>query len=262
MPMIDLVADVGESFGAYRLGDDEQILDLLTSANVACGFHAGDPSVMAETVEACRSRGVGVGAHPGFDDLRGFGRRPLAMSEREVKLDVLYQIGALAAIANSTGVPLTHVTPHGSLGNLSVTDPLYAKGVLAAVQDFDNTLPIVTQEGFLADLAREAGVPVAITAMADRAYNPDGSLVSRNLPGAVIDDPDETTERAVRMVVERSVVAISGEVVQLDAATVLLHGDSSDSIAVARKVRAGLETAGIEIAPLSVVLDEKAAADG
>lgn len=255
--MIDLVADVGESFGAYRLGDDEGLLDVLTSANVACGFHAGDPQVMEKTVAQCRKRGVAIGAHPGFYDLRGFGRRPMVLSTDEVRSDVLYQLGALDAMANAVDTKLSHVTPHGSLGNLSVTDPEYAHGVIEAVLRFDPTLPLVTQEGELARMARSQGIPVAITAMADRAYNNDGSLVSRQINGAVIHDEDVIIERAVRMVTDGTVIAHDGAVIELNVDTVLLHGDNAESLDSALRIRTALIAENVEIAPLAEVLAVK-----
>ncbi len=255
---IDLSADLGEGFGAYTMGDDEAILDLVTSANVACGFHAGDPMVMDRTVRACVERGVRVGAHPGFRDLVGFGRRPLSMSRQEVAADVLYQLGALSAFTRRYGVPIAHVTPHGSLGNLCVTDEAYAQGVLDAVEAFDPTLPVVTQAGLLAAGAAARGIPVAITAMADRAYNADGSLVSRRLPGAVIHDPDEIVERVRRMVRRGTVVTLDGEEIELDSATVLIHGDNADALALARRIRGVLAGDGVELAPIGAVLAGKA----
>lgn len=254
---IDLVADVGEAFGVYTLGDDDRLLDVLTSANVACGFHAGDPQVMEKTVVACRERNVAVGAHPGFNDLRGFGRRPITMSIDEIRTDVLYQLGALHAIARANSVELSHITPHGSLGNLCVSDEDYALGVLKAVMCFDPNLPIVTQEGSLSRLARSQGFRVAITAMADRAYNPDGSLVSRKIEGSVIHDEDIVVERAVRMVTEGTVLAHDGTVMEIDVDTVLLHGDNPEALESATRVRDALSAAGVEFAPLTTVLAEK-----
>lgn len=251
---IDLSADLGEGFGAYTLGDDEAILDLVTSANVACGFHAGDPLVMDRTVGLCAERGVAVGAHPSFHDLVGFGRRPMTMSRGEVAADVLYQLGALSAYTRKHGVQIEHVTPHGSLGNLSVTDATYAQGVLDAVEAFDATLPVVTQAGFLADLAVDRGIPVAITAMADRAYNADGSLVSRSRPGAVIHDRDEIVERVQQMVLTRTVTTIDGEQIELNCATVLIHGDNADALSLARRIRSTLVADGVELEPIGVVL--------
>ncbi|MFT3876395.1 MAG: 5-oxoprolinase subunit PxpA [Propioniciclava sp.] len=257
MRCIDLSADLGESFGDYTIGNDEALLPLLTSANVACGFHAGDPRVLDRTVRACAERGVEIGAHPGFHDLVGFGRRPISMSTEEVATDTLYQIGALAAFARKHGRTLQHITPHGSLGNLCVADPAYARGVLDAVEAFDPTLPVVTQAGVLADLAHERGIPVAITAMADRAYNTDGSLVSRKLPGAVIHDPGLMVERVLRMVLEGTVEAIDGTVIDLDCHTVLIHGDSPEALEVADRIRTELVAHGVTLAPIPTVLSTR-----
>lgn len=255
---IDLSADLGESYGDYTIGNDDALLALLTSANVACGFHAGDPRVLDRTVRACAERGVAVGAHPGFNDLVGFGRRPITMSTDEVATDTLYQLGALAAFARRYGQQLQHVTPHGSLGNLCVADPAYARGVLDAVEAFDPTLPVVTQAGALTDLARERGIPVAITAMVDRAYNTDGSLVSRRLPGAVIHDPDAMVERVLQMVLEGTVETIDGTVIELDCQTVLIHGDSADGLVVAQRIKDALLARGVELAPIQTVLGAQA----
>lgn len=255
---IDLSADLGESFGDYTMGDDDAILGLLTSANVACGFHAGDPRVLDRTVRACVERGVAIGAHPGFHDRVGFGRRPITMSTHEVATDTLYQLGALAAFAHRYGQSLQHVTPHGSLGNLCVSDPAYATGVLDAVEAFDPTLPVVTQAGALADLARERGIPVAITAMADRAYNADGSLVSRRLPGAVIHDPAIIVARVLRMVIEGTVEALDGTVVELGCQTVLLHGDNPGALDIAQRIREELLARDVELAPIRTVLGTQA----
>lgn len=254
---IDLVADVGEAFGAYSLGDDDLLLDALTSANVACGFHAGDPQVMEKTVASCTAKGVSVGAHPGFHDLEGFGRRPISMSQNEVRVETLYQIGALQAMAKAHGVKVSHVTPHGSLGNLSVTDKNYAAGIVQAVLDLDTSLPVVTQEGELARAARSAGIPVAITAMVDRAYNSDGSLVSRKTSGAVIHDVDEMVERTVRMVTEGTVKAHDGTVIDIDVDTVLLHGDSKEALETSRLIREALAAEDIKFAPMASVISAK-----
>lgn len=243
---IALIADLGEAFGAYRIGDDEALLDLLTAANVACGFHAGDPHVMHATVAACAARGVAVGAHPGFRDLVGFGRRTIEMSADEVRDEVLYQLGALSAFARAHGVPITHVTPHGRLGNLCVTDPEYSRGVLDAVAAFDPGMPVVVQAGELQRQARERGLPVAVIGLADRAYNPDGTLVSRRLPGAVIHDPDAIVERVARIVEQGTVVATDGTVLEVPCDAVLIHGDTPGAIDLARRVRADLVARGVE----------------
>ena len=256
--IVDLVADLGEAFGAYSMGDDAGLLDVLTSANVACGFHAGDPMVMDRTVAACAEHGVAIGAHPSFPDLRGFGRRDMMLSRDELRTDTLYQVGALEAFASTHGIGLAHVTPHGRLGNLVVTDDHYAHGVLDAIRAYGRDLIVVTQAGRLADLAREAGVRVSVLGIADRAYNPDGTLVSRKLPGAVVTDPSEVTDRVLRMVVDGVIDAVDGTPVPIECDSVLLHGDTPGSVDLAHRVRAGLESAGVTMAPMSQVLAAKA----
>jgi UPF0271 protein len=258
--MVDLSADIGESFGSWRMGEDRAILRSLTSANVACGFHAGDPRVMSESVLACVDHGVAVGAHPGFADLVGFGRRTIDMSAEEVRTDVLYQIGALAAFAKAAGTALTHVSPHGRLGNLVVADEHYARPVAEAVEAYDPRLIVVTYSGALERLARERGLHVGLLGFADRAYEDDGSLVSRKEPGAVLHDPDVITERAVSMVTTGTVTSRTGREVTVEVDSILLHGDNEASVVAARQVRSGLEDAGVLVAPLADVLAAKPAA--
>ncbi|PKW18221.1 LamB/YcsF family protein [Saccharopolyspora spinosa] len=255
--VVDLVADLGESFGAYRMGDDEALLDVVSSANVACGFHAGDPRVMDSTVRACVRRGVGVGAHPGIPDLVGFGRRALEMTPNEVRTDVLYQIGALSAFAAAHGTRLRHVTPHGRLGNLVVTDDEYAEAVADAVQSYDPLLIIVAQEGRLAVHARSRGLPVAVLGLADRAYQDDGTLVRRSEPGAVIHDSREVAERVVRMVTEGVIRSINGHDIPVRCDSVLLHGDTPGAVELARTVRRELVAAAVRIRPLTEILATK-----
>ncbi|MEY8570230.1 LamB/YcsF family protein [Brevibacterium linens] len=254
--MIDLNADVGESFGAYRMGD-EALFELLTSANIACGFHAGDPVTMEQTISKCIHHGISVGAHPGFNDLQGFGRRPVTMSITEVRTDVLYQIGALQAFVTAQGGTLSHVTPHGSLGNLAVVDEVYARGIVEAVLAFDPILPVVTQQGSLARIASAEGLPVAITAMADRAYNADGSLVSRQSPQAMVTDTRAVIDRVLSMVIDKKVQAIDGSILDIDATTVLLHGDTDEAVTLAAAIRSALITEGVTLAPLPEVLAAK-----
>jgi 5-oxoprolinase (ATP-hydrolysing) subunit A len=257
--MVDLSADIGESFGSWRMGRDEEILDSLTSANVACGFHAGDPRVMQQSVAACLARGVAIGAHPGFPDLVGFGRRAVEASAEEIRTDVLYQIGALAAFARAAGTALTHVSPHGRLGNLVVSDEHVARPVAEAVAAYDPSLVVVTYAGHLERLAEDLGLRVGLLGFADRAYEDDGTLVSRREPGAVLHDPDEIAERAVTMVTTGSIAARSGAEVPVRVDSILLHGDNEASVRAARQVRAGLEEAGVRIAPLTDVLAAKSA---
>lgn len=248
MTTIDLIADVGESFGSHRMGDDERLLDALSSANVACGFHSGDPVTMERTVRLCVEKGVAIGAHPGFHDLVGFGRRMVEMSREEVRADVLYQVGALHAFAVAAGTRLTHVTPHGRLGNLIVTHEVYAEGVLDAIEAFDPSLPVVSQPGLVHELADARGLPSRRIGFPDRAYEPDGALVSRREPDAVLHDVDRITERALAMVLSGKVEARGGGHVEVPCDSILLHGDNAASVDAAHQVRQALEDAGVTVA--------------
>jgi UPF0271 protein len=248
---IDLVAALGEGFGAYRMGDDDALLDILTSANIACGFHAGDPRIMDATVASCVRRGVSVGAHPSFPDLAGFGRRAMDLTPDEVRTDVLYQVGALQAFATAHGTRVRHVAPHGRLGNLVATRPDYAAAVADAVAALDRSLVVLAQDGELADAARARDLRVAIVGIADRAYADDGTLVPRSQPGAVIEDEAEIAERTVRMVTEGVIRTVGGRDLPVTCDTVLLHGDTPGAIALAHRIRKELRAAGVTIAPLS-----------
>ncbi|KAA2261393.1 LamB/YcsF family protein [Solihabitans fulvus] len=255
---VDLAADLGEGFGDYRMGDDAALLEIVTSANIACGFHAGDPRIMHATVAECVRRGVGVGAHPGLPDRVGFGRRTMELTPHEVRTDVLYQLGALSAFATAHGTRLRHVTPHGQLGNVAAVRPDWAAAVVEAVTDFDQTLAVVALDGALTAAARSAGLPVAVLGLADRAYQEDGTLVRRSSPGAVLTDHGQVAERVVRMVTDGTVEAITGRVVELRPDTVLLHGDTPGAVDLARTVRAALRSAGVAIEPLASVLAARA----
>lgn len=259
MPVFDLSADLGEGFGTWSMGDDAQLLGIVSSANIACGFHAGDPLIMDQTVRLCRENGVAIGAHPSFPDLRGFGRRTMNLTVDEIRTDVLYQVGALSAFAAVHGVTLSHVSPHGRLGNLVVVDEHYAAPVVDAVASFDPDLVVLTQAGLLADLARARGLTVGLMGFPDRAYNDDGTLVSRAEPGAIIHDPEEVVARAVTLACEGTVTTRTGTVIGVDCHTILLHGDNPGSVDVARRVRAALESAGVTLAPLREVLAHRAA---
>ncbi|MFF4121586.1 LamB/YcsF family protein [Streptomyces sp. NPDC001714] len=252
--MVDLVADLGEGFGAYTMGDDEALLELLTSANVACGFHAGDPRIMDATVRQCVERQVAVGAHPSFPDLVGFGRRAMDLTPHEVRTDVLYQVGALQAFAVAHGARVRHVAPHGRLGNLVAVRADYAEAVVDAVASLDESLIVLAQDGELADAARKRGLRVGIVGIADRAYRGDGTLLPRSEPGAVIHDADEIALRTVRMVTEGVIRSVDGTDVPIACDTVLLHGDTPGALALARRVREQLLAAGVEIARLDDVL--------
>jgi UPF0271 protein len=245
---IDLSADVGESFGSHQMGDDQRLLGALSSANIACGFHSGDPLTMERTVRLCREQDVAMGAHPGFRDLVGFGRRTIEMSRAEVRADVLYQLGALHAFVVAQGGRLAHVSPHGRLGNLTTTDEAYAAGVLDAVEAFDPSLVVVGQSGLIHDLAEERGLRTGRLGFPDRAYQPDGALVSRREPDAVLHDIDVITERAVTMALKGVVLATDGVEIPVQCDSILLHGDNAASVDAALQVRQLLEEAGLEIA--------------
>ncbi|WP_067479975.1 LamB/YcsF family protein [Nocardia amamiensis] len=254
---VDLVADLGEGFGRYRIGDDETLLDVVTSANIACGFHAGDPRIMDATVAHCVRRGVAVGAHPGFADIVGFGRRAMDLSVEEVRTDLLYQVGALAAFATAHGTRIAHIAPHGKLGNLVVVRRDYAEAVADAVAMLGPDQVVLTQEGELAVAARERGIAVGVIGMADRNYLDDGTLVRRTEPNALIHDDDEVVARTVRMVTDGLVRTITGTDISVDCDTVLLHGDTTGAVTQARAVRRELEAAGVDVVPLREVLAQK-----
>jgi UPF0271 protein len=245
---IDLNSDVGESFGAYRIGDDATVMRSITSANVACGFHAGDPAVMRETVRLAREAGVAVGAHPGFPDLVGFGRRELRASPREVEDLVLYQIGALAAIAASEGVALVHVKAHGALYNMAARDRALADAVARAVAAFDRALVLFGLPGSeLLRAGAAAGLGVASEGFADRAYAADGSLLPRTAQGSLIHDPDEVVARSLRMVTAGQVTAADGSTLSFPVDTLCVHGDTPGAAELTRRLRAGLEAGGLAV---------------
>jgi 5-oxoprolinase (ATP-hydrolysing) subunit A len=248
---IDMNADVGESFGAYRLGHDPELIPLITSANIACGFHAGDPGVMRATVALARQHGVAVGAHPGFPDLVGFGRREIKVTPREVEDAVAYQIGALAGIAATEGLRLQHVKPHGALYNMAVADPNLADAIALATALVDRSLILLGLPGSQLVLAgQRVGLRTAAEAFADRAYLPTGALVPRSQAGAVIDDADRVVSRAVTMAREHTVIAIDGSRVPIEVDTICVHGDTPGAAALARRIRGALTDAGIEVAAL------------
>jgi 5-oxoprolinase (ATP-hydrolysing) subunit A len=245
---IDINADMGESFGAYTIGHDAGLMKSITSANIAAGFHGGDPSVLRETIRLAKSHGVAVGAHPGFPDLVGFGRRELNVTPKEAEDFVLYQVAAVAGIARAEGVTLQHVKPHGALFNMAVRNAELSAAIARAVAAFDRTLILFGLPGSeILNAGRAAGLQVASEVFADRAYESDGSLASRRKPGSVIHDADAVVARAVRMVTERTVVAIDGTPVPLEADTVCVHGDTPGADRLAARIRAGLEQAGVVV---------------
>jgi UPF0271 protein len=253
---VDLNADLGESFGAYTLGQDAALMAAITSANVACGFHAGDPGVMRATVALAREHGVAVGAHPGFPDLAGFGRREIQLTPREVEDLVVYQVGALAGIAAAQGVTLQHVKPHGALYNMAARDAGLADAIARAVASVDRSLILLgLPESQLVAAGQRAGLLTACEAFADRAYEKDGALVPRTGQGAVIHDPDTVVTRAVAMARDRMVAAIDGTRVTLNVDTICVHGDTPDAANLAIKIRRALEGAGMEIRALGSTRD-------
>lgn len=255
---IDLVADLGEGYGDWTMGNDASLLEIVSSANVACGFHGGDPTIMDATARACAERGIQIGAHPSFPDLKGFGRRDMGLTAEQVRTDTLYQVGALSAFALANGTKVKHVAPHGRLGNLVAVRPDYAKAVCDAVCAFDDSLIIVAQDGELADEARRRGLQVGIVGIVDRAYQADGTLVPRSEPGAVIHDLDTLVARAIRIATESALEAVDGTVLTVHADSLLLHGDNAGAVATARAIRDGLNDAGVGIAPMADVLGNKA----
>ena len=249
---IDLNSDLGESFGPWPMGDDAALMASSSSAKVACGFHAGDPGTMRATVALAKASGVAIGAHPGFPDLVGFGRREVQATPQEVEDFVVYQVAALAGIAAGQGVRLQHVKAHGALYNMACRDRALADAIARAVAAIDKKLILFgLPNSELIKAGLHAGLPVAAEVFADRAYEADGSLASRQKAGSVIHDPAVVVVRAIRMVRERQVVALDGSVVALDADTICLHGDTPGAADLARAVRAGLEAAGVTVSNLT-----------
>ncbi|MGX1162900.1 UPF0271 protein [Arthrobacter sp. SLBN-100] len=250
MTTIDLNSDVGESFGRWTLGDDAAMFASVSSANVACGFHAGDPTVIRGTCRNAVSAGVVIGAHVGYRDLAGFGRRFLDVSPMELADDVVYQIGALQALASAEGARVQYVKPHGGLYNAIVTHSAQAQAVVDAVKSVDSGLPIMGLPGSeVLRLAEEAGLRAVTEAFADRAYNPDGTLVSRSQPAAVLHRPAEVAEHVLRMATEGSVRAIDGSILKIRAESICVHGDSPGAVAMAAAVKSALGDAGVSIGP-------------
>lgn len=245
---IDLNADLGESFGAWTMGADDKLLGVVTSANVACGFHAGDPLTMRRTAADAAARGVRVGAHPAYRDLAGFGRRFLDVAPDELAADVLYQLGALDAACRAAGTRVRYVKPHGALYNAIVHHEAQARAVVEAVAAFDASLPILGLPGSaVLREAERAGLRPVVEAFADRAYTPAGTLVSRREPGAVLHDPQQVAARMVRLVTEGVITAVDGNEVTVAAESICVHGDSPGAVDMARQVRLALEAAGVRI---------------
>lgn len=247
---MDLNSDLGEGFGAWRMGDDDALLGVVTSANVACGFHAGDPTTMRSVVDVACRLGVAIGAHVSYDDKRGFGRRDMAVDPAELADDVLYQIGALDAFARAAGSRVGYVKAHGALYNRAADDDSTAEALVAAVRAYGADLALLHLPGSAAARAAErAGVRPVAEGFADRAYGPGGRLVPRSEPGAVIDDPATVAERAVRMATEGEVTAVDGSTIPLRVESICVHGDTPGALRLARSVRAALEAADVPVGP-------------
>lgn len=251
-PGIDLNADLAEGYGDWRMGDDEALLDVLSSANLACGFHAGDPLIMRRTIRRAAERGVDIGAHVGFPDRQGFGRRAIPYDAEERAAMVLYQLGALAALAKAEGARVTHLSFHGAMGNLAAADRAYAEPMLRAIAAVDPGLTILTSTSPAIEQAAIAcGLRVVTTFLADRAYTADGMLVPRRLPGAVIHEADAVLARVRRLLADGTVLTIDGQTLPMPASSILVHGDTPGALALARAIRAAIEEAGGRLVPLS-----------
>ena len=245
---IDLNADVGESFGAYTIGHDAGLMRSVTSVNIAAGFHGGDPSVLRQTIRLAKANGVAVGAHPGFPDLAGFGRRELHVTPQEAEDFVLYQVAAVAGVAAAEGIRLQHVKPHGALFNMAARQRPLAAAIASAVAAFDRSLILFGLPGSeLLTAGRTAGLRVAAEVFADRAYEPDGSLTPRSRPGSVLHEPAIVVARSLRMVKDRVVDAVDGTTVAVAADTICVHGDSPGADDLAARLRAGLEAGGVAV---------------
>src|SRR6185312_7896810 len=251
---IDLNCDLGEGFGVWSMGNDAAMLDLATSVNIACGFHAGDADTMKKTVDLAKTHGVSIGAHPGYRDLHGFGRRPIAgLTSREIENLVAYQIGALQAIATMAGHRVTHVKAHGALSNVACEDDTTARAIASAIKAVDSNLVFVVLANSRLVTAGEAvGLPMVHEVFADRAYEDDGSLVSRHKPGAVLHNADDIARRVVRMLQSGEVISITSKTIKMRMDTVCIHGDTPGAVNIARALRKALKDNGIAVAPFRV----------
>jgi len=248
---VDINCDMGESYGRWSLGDDEAMMDVITSANVACGFHGGDPNVMVETARLAREKGVGVGAHPGFNDLWGFGRRVIrGDTMEEIERMIAYQIGALQACAALAGHKVTYVKAHGALGNLVNEERPFAEALGRAIKGVDASMGYMAMPGRPTEqVAREMGLRPILEVFADRAYEDDGNLVSRKKPGAVLHDAEAAAQRVLAMVRDQTITAVSGKRIPARIDTVCVHGDGATAVAMARRVREVLEQNGVAVKP-------------
>ncbi|MGI6064014.1 LamB/YcsF family protein [Blautia sp.] len=252
---VDLNCDLGESFGSYTIGNDDQVIPLITSANVACGYHASDPVVMDQTLSMAKEAGIRIGAHPGFPDLMGFGRRNLSVSPTEAKAYVLYQLGALDAFCRVHGMKMQHVKPHGAFYNMAAKDYELSRAICEGIREFDPQLIVLALSGGeLARAARDMGLRTALEVFADRAYEEDGSLVNRRREGAMITDENLAVARVVRMVKEKKVTAVTGKDIPIQADSVCVHGDGAKALAFVEKIRRALTEEGVEICALDRIV--------
>src|SRR5215471_8341858 len=249
--MINLNADMGEGFGAWDIGDDAGLLKVIRSASIACGFHAGDPVTMQRLVTRAAAEGVSIGAHPGFNDLWGFGRRRIDMNPRELEYMIAYQIGALQAMACYAGAKVTHLKPHGALNNMAAEEIELALAIGRAIKTVDRDIIYVALAGSeMENAARELGLPLAREGFCDRLYDEDGNLTSRKVPGSVLHDPEVVKERVVNMVLNEEIVSRGGKRIKFKLDTLCVHCDEPNAVAVARAAREGLEAAGVRVVPL------------
>lgn len=255
MYKVDLNSDLGESFGNYKIGMDEEVIPLISSANVACGYHASDPIVMKKTLAMAKEAGIRVGAHPGFPDLMGFGRRNLAVSPSEAYAYTLYQLGALDAFCRTAGMKMQHVKPHGAFYNMAAKDYALAKAICEAVRDFNPELIVLALfGGELERAGRDLGLRTASEFFADRAYEEDGTLVNRRKEGAMITDEDLAIERVIRMIKDGRLRAITGNDIDIRGDSICVHGDGAKALAFVKKIREALAAEGIEICPLDEIV--------
>lgn len=249
---MDLNSDMGEGFGPWPMGDDAAMLEIVTSANIACGFHAGDPAGILSTLRLAAARGIAVGAHVGYRDLAGFGRRAMDVAPDDLTADVIYQLGALDGLARAAGTRVTYVKPHGALYNTIAQGGAQAEAVIAAILAYDARLPLMALAGApLVPLARAAGLTVIPEAFADRGYQPDGQLVSRRAPGAVLHDPDEVAHRMLRFARDGVIRTVDGQDIALDAQSICVHGDSPGAVLMARRIRDLFDAEGVALSPFA-----------
>ncbi|KQU85611.1 hypothetical protein ASD12_31475 [Mesorhizobium sp. Root102] len=255
MASVDLNSDLGESFGPWPMGDDISMLDIVTSANIACGFHAGDPAGILTVLREAARRNISIGAHVGYRDLVGFGRRNMDPSSAELVGDTIYQIGALQGLAKAAGTTVRYVKPHGALYNTIASDARQAADVIAGIKAIDPSLTLMALAGApIVEQATAAGLTVVCEAFADRAYNADGSLVSRRLPGSVIHDPKTVADRMLRLVTERRVTAVDGTDIALEANSICVHGDTPTAVAIARMLRDEFAARGVQVKPFAAAV--------